>query len=118
MIVFDREKSVIDGIFGDKAIIKEKDIAIHGGGKKTPEKEFLSYYREKLIELIKENSYYLYQPDGDAESGGTCYFIRSDRLEEEYACLDEKVKEFFNRDIAEYAEYRILKQHKKDCDNW
>ena len=119
MVIFDREKNIIDGIFGNNIIIREKDVVLPDESENSLKKEFLNHHREKLIELIKENSYYFYLPDEDQDRNEeTGYFMRNDKLKEEYAGLDEKVKEFFNGDIAEYAEYRILKQYKKNFDEW
>ena len=119
MVIFDREKNIIDGIFGNNIIIREKDVVLPDESENSLKKEFLNHHREKLIELIKENSYYFYLPDEDQDRNEeTGYFIRNDKLKEEYAGLDGKVKEFFNGDIAEYAEYRILKQYKKNFDEW
>jgi hypothetical protein len=110
MLIFDRDKAVLDGVFGDRDIIEESLI--------TPPdyKDFVlnDFFYSKLLDFVKENSYYILLPSVDDTSKETVYFFRNDKLKEEYLSLSNEVKVFFNNEICDYAEYRILKKYRKN----
>lgn len=110
MIVFDREKNILDTIFAGRDIISGKDIARNIKTKEKTselEKEFLDFSVGKLFELIRDNSYGI-------EMDGKEYFFRDEELKSQFESLAPAVKEFFNDDSAEYAEYKLLKRYKAD----
>ncbi len=115
MNVFDREKNILDTIFAGRDIISNKDIArnIKKGMSKLEklEKAFWNYHNDKLFELVRDNSY-------NIELDGKGYFFRDEALEAQFKSLLPAVKEFFNDDSAEYAEYKLLKRYKFDEDEW
>ena len=110
MLIFDRDKAVLDGVFGDRDIIEESLI--------TPPdyKDFVlnDFFYSKLLDFVKENSYYILLPSVDDTSKETVYFFTNDKLKEEYLSLSNEVKVFFNNEICDYAEYRILKKYRKN----
>lgn len=75
------------------------------------EKEFWDEHNDKLFELVRDNSY-------NIEMGGKEYFFRDEELKSQFESLAQAVKEFFNDDSAEYAEYKLLKRYKADEDEW
>jgi hypothetical protein len=114
MLIFNRDKSVLDGIFCDRDIIREDYI--------TPpnykDSVLNDFFYSKLLDFVKENSYYISLPSVNDTSKETTYFFRNDKLTEQYLFLDEAVKGFFNNEPSDYAEYCILKQYKNDCNKW
>ena len=114
MIAFDREKNILDTIFAGKDIIDGEDIARNIKTKEKTselEKGFLDFSVGKLFELVRDNSYSI-------EMDGKEYFFRDEELKSQFESLAPAVKEFFNDDSAEYAEYKLLKRYKADEDEW
>ena len=110
MLIFNRDKSVLDGIFCDRDIIREDYIT----SPNYKDSVLNDFFYSKLLDFVKENSYYISLPSVNDTSKETTYFFRKDKLTEQYLFLDEAVKGFFNNEPSDYAEYCILKQYKND----
>ena len=99
MLIFNRDKSVLDGIFCDRDIIREDYI--------TPpnykDSVLNDFFYSKLLDFVKENSYYISLPSVNDTSKETTYFFRNDKLTEQYLFLDY----FFKIPIADSLIVRI-----------
>jgi hypothetical protein len=114
MIIFNREKNLINIIFADKNI-RRNDEFIDFNNYEDENKDFYEYLDGKMINFVKNNSYHIAISDNYNGKGMPLeYFFRKDKLKKEFKSLDDKIKEFFTNDYKKYGEYCILKQYKQD----